>query len=145
MRGGKIGSVSCNALKYLFLHPDDKADACRADVYRFPGIPSCLEIAGWSAFELIDGDRGHRGTRRISDIESAIFPSEFFRTTLGIRPESRRIAIILRKEIDELWLMISRISFLSPVISEFIRCIKRHFTYNYNPRGWIFYRKSIRL
>lgn len=40
---GKLGPY-CSACKHLFCVLGDKAAAYRADVYRFFGIPSCLDI-----------------------------------------------------------------------------------------------------
>lgn len=60
-------------------------------------------------FQVDRRDR-HWGTRRISDIESAIFPSGFFRATPGIRlVEIARNSIVSDEEADELWLMAYRI------------------------------------
>lgn len=100
--------VSCNALKYLFLHPSDKAAACRADVYRFLGIPSCLDIAADLLSSWSTGSRTLRHATnfgyRIGDLPERILP-HYSRNPTGIGKNR----IILKKETDELWLMVSRI------------------------------------
>lgn len=73
---GKL-DLHCNAFKYLFCVLGDRATVCRADVYRFFEIPSCLDIevdllSSWST-----GPTLRHATNfgyRIGDLPERILP-----------------------------------------------------------------------
>jgi len=73
---GKLG-LHCSAFKHLFCVFGDKATAYRADVYRFLGIPSCLDIevdllSSWSTEPTLRHATNFR--YRIGDLGERILP-----------------------------------------------------------------------
>ena len=72
----KLG-LHCSAFKHLFCVFGDKATAYRADVYRFLGIPSCLDIevdllSSWSTEPTLRHATNFR--YRIGDLGERILP-----------------------------------------------------------------------
>lgn len=120
---GKLG-LHCSAFKHLFCVFGDKATAYRADIYRFLGIPSCLDIevdllSSWSTEPTLR--HATNFGYRIGDLGERILPR------YG-NPTSRN-----RKESHRFWRRDGRavIDGLPnpPVISGFTRCIRRYLLY----------------
>lgn len=103
---GKLG-LHCSAFKHLFCVLGDKATAYCADVYRFLGIPSCLDIevdlvSSWST-----GPTLRHATNfgyRIGDLPERILPRYSGNPASRNRKESHRSD----EETDKLWLMAYR-------------------------------------
>lgn len=134
---GKLG-LHCSAFKHLFCVLGDKAAAYRADVYRFFEIPSCLDIevdllSSWSTAPTLR--HATNFGYRIGDLPERILPRYYGNPANRNRKESHR------SETDESWLMAYRILPWFPDSPAALDAI----CYAGYTRGWIFYRKPIRL